>query len=264
MSTVSALYAGTVFHERLRPKRHRLSYRVFSLLLDLDELPALSARLRLFGHNRRAPLTFRDGDHGDGGDLREWVEAHVRACDIDPQGCSIRVLCYPRVFGFVFNPLSVFFVHDREGKLTTVLYEVSNTHGERHTYVIPAGKASGTTLSQSCHKAFFVSPFVAMDCTYRFRLLLPGEKAIVSIVESDGDGVLLSAVFAGHRRPLDDRTLAWALIAYPLMTLKVIAGIHVEAVRLWAKGVPVLPWRRAARPVLSSIAGPETRRGDDG
>ena len=251
----SALYAGMVVHERLRPRRHHLQYRVFSLLLDLDELPALDRRLRLFGYNRPAVLSFHDRDHGDGTreGLRGWVEAKLREASIEPDGGRIEVLCYPRMYGFVFNPITVYYCRNREGRLVAILYEVNNTHAEWHTYVIPVADGHGKVVRQSCRKAMFVSPFVAMECTYDFRMSVPDERIVVSIAEQDTGGPLLSAAFSGRRRELSDRTLGWALLAYPLMTLKVVAAIHFEAARLWLKGVPVFRHRRAVRRIASTV-----------
>lgn len=260
MGTFSALYAGTVTHQRLRPRRHRLAYRVFSLLVDLDELPSLDRRLKLFGHNRAALFSVYDRDHGDGGGtpLREFLERQLAAAGIDAAGGSIRMLCYPRILGYAFNPLTVYFCHDRDGALAAILYEVSNTFSERHLYVLPAAEADGV-VRHSCRKEFFVSPFMPMDCRYAFRIRPPGEKLTVSIAEQDGEGPLLAAVFTGRRRPLTDGGLARALFTYPLMTFKVIAGIHWEALRLWLKGVPVFAHRPAASPVGVSVVPAQPR-----
>lgn len=252
MSGVSALYAGLVTHARLRPRKHRLAYRVFSALFDLDDLPELDRHLRLFGHNRRALFSFHDADHGSGeGPLRPWAEEKMRAAGLTPDGGPIRVLCYPRILGFVFNPLSVFFCHDRAGALVAMLYEVNNTHGERHVYVIPA--SGDQDIDQSCSKDFFVSPFMAMDCRYRFRIEPPGERVVIAIAETDAAGLLLTARFAGNRVPLDDAGLARMFVAYPLMTLKVVAGIHWEALKLWLKGIPVFAHGKARRPIDETI-----------
>ena len=255
MTSRSALYSGTVSHERLRPRRHRLRYSVFSLLIDLDELETLDRDLRLFGYNRPAAFSFHDTDHGDGtrGGLRRWVEDALVSAGITADGGAIRVLCYPRLFGYVFNPLTLYFCHRQDGRLSAILYEVSNTHGERHTYVIPATDQDGDVIRQTCRKAFFVSPFVSMDCTYRFRILLPGDRTVISINQRDADGPLLGAVFSGRRRSLDDATLAWAFLRYPLMTLKVMGGIHWEALRLWLKGTPVVPYRKAEQAITRSV-----------
>jgi hypothetical protein len=248
----SALYAGKVFHARLRPKRHKLVYRVFSLLLDLDEIGELSRKLRLFAHNSAAVFSFHDRDHGDGsGDLRSWVEAQLGAAGIVLAAPGISMLCYPRIFGYVFNPLTVWFC--REGdELKAILYEVHNTFQERRTYVIRVAPGANA-IEQSCAKELYVSPFVPMDCAYAFHIEPPGERVVVSIDETDPQGLLLKASFAGTRQPLTDDTLLRALFAYPLMTLKVTAAIHWEAVKLWAKGVPVFRHRTAAAKVATTV-----------
>lgn len=255
MTAQSAIFRGTVVHERMRPRRHRLRYRVFSMLLDLDEVPRLARRLRLFGHNRRAPLSFFDADHG-GGDkdaLRPWVEKRLREAGIEPDGGPIRVLCYPRMFGYVFNPLSVFFCYRRNGRLTAILYEVSNTYAERHTYVIPVTNADSPVVRQTCRKEMYVSPFIPMACAYHFRVVPPAGKVAIAIRQEDEDGLLLAASFNGRRRPLTDGEILRAVLAYPLMTLKVIGGIHIEALRLWLKGVPVVRYTRARKRIGVSI-----------
>jgi uncharacterized protein len=248
----SALYAGKVVHARLRPKRHKLSYRVFSLLLDLDEVGELARKLKLFAHNSAAVFSFHDRDHGDGsGDLRAWVTAQLGAAGVTLAAPGITMLCYPRIFGYVFNPLTVWFCRDG-AELRAILYEVHNTFGERRTYVIRV--APGTTrIEQSCSKELYVSPFVPMDCAYRFQIEPPDARVLISIDETDSDGLLLRASFAGKRQPLTDRTLLRALLAYPLMTLKVTAAIHWEALKLWAKGVPVLRHRAAKARVSTSV-----------
>jgi DUF1365 family protein len=262
MSLHSALYAGEVMHRRLRPKPHHLRYSVVSALIDLDELPALDAGLRLFGHNRRALFSFHDRDHGDrsGAPLRGWVEDRLAEAGLDGRGGAIRLLCYPRILGFAFNPLTVYFCHDRLQRLIALLYEVSNTHGEKHTYVIPV-TPDGGPVRQACDKRFFVSPFIAMDCQYQFRVLPPGEKTVIAIAQSDAEGPLLSAVFSGEHRPFSDRQLALTFARQPLMTFKVVAAIHWEALKLWWKGMPVFQHRRAAHPVEATIVPTAGRRG---
>lgn len=255
MTLQSAIYRGSVVHERVRPKRHRLSYAVFSLLLDLDELPELDRRLPLFGHNRWAPLSFHDRDHGPttGEPLRPWVEARLHEAGLVADGGPIRLLCYPRVFGYVFNPLSVYFCYRRDGSLAAILYEVCNTHRERHTYVIPVEPSARGVVRQSCGKLLYVSPFNAMEANYLFRVIPPAEAVSVVIRQEDAEGLLLAASFRGRRRAMTGRGLARALAAYPLLTLKVTAAIHWEALRLWLKGLPVFPHSPAAVAVQSSL-----------
>lgn len=255
MSGRSAIFPGEVIHVRLRPRRHSLRYRVFSLLLDFDELRELSAASWLFGYNRRALLSFWDIDHGDEspGGLRNWVETRLRDAGRLEQGMSIRVLCYPRILGYVFNPLTVYFCYTAGGALRAVLYEVCNTFGERHTYVIAVADDETSPVRHGCAKELYVSPFLPMACFYRFHIEPPGEAVLVRIDESDADGPLLVASFAGKRQPMTDRTLLGALLRYPLMTLKVTAGIHWEALRIWRKGVPIHRHQAAARPIASTI-----------
>lgn len=248
----SALYAGHVVHARLRPRRHKLHYRVFSLLLDLDEIAELSKGLRLFGHNRAAIFSFHDSDHGDGsGELRPWVLGQLAQAGVTLSNPRISMLCYPRIFGYVFNPLTVWFCSDGD-ELKAILYEVHNTFHERRTYVIRVEPGT-SVIEQSCAKELYVSPFVPMDCSYKFHIEPPAEKVLVSIDESDDKGLLLKASFSGERREMSDRTLLGALFAYPLMTLKVWGAIHWEALKLWTKGVPAFRHRAARDRVATTI-----------
>lgn len=245
--SASGIYTGFVVHKRLRPKRHQLRYRVFSLLLDLDELPSLS--LRWLAVNRPGLLSFREADHGDGGPLRPWVAARLADAGIEADG-PVRLLCYPRMLGYVFNPLTVHFCHRGDGSLAAVIYEVHNTHGERHAYVLPAGDGM---VRQSCAKTFFVSPFMPMDCVYHFTINPPDEQVRIGIVECDREGVLLTATFNGERTKLSDAGLLRAVFAHPLMTLKVTAAIHWEAIKLLFKGLRVYPHRPHRRRTMRRV-----------
>lgn len=231
----SGLYAGVVTHARLKPRRHRLRYRIFMLLLDLDELPALSRRLRLFGHDRAALTSFHQRDHGDGaGDVRGWVEAQLAEAGL-PGGGPIRVLCMPRVLGGVFNPLSVWFCHRADEALSAILYEVNNTFGQRHSYLIPAAEAA--VVRQTCGKAFYVSPFMDMELAYGFRIAPPGEAVSIAVEVRDAEGLVLATRFAGRRAELTDAAILRAWASHPLMTLGVMAAIHWEALKIWRKGI---------------------------
>ncbi len=235
----SALYAGAVTHQRFAPTRHRLRYGMFQMLFDLDELPALSKRLRLFSHNGGNLLSFHDRDHGDGrSSLREWVEQTLDSAGMPIAGGKVLLLCMPRVLGHVFNPISIYFCHRPTGELGATIYEVNNTFGERHSYLIPVADPAGETIHQSCDKAFYVSPFMDMAMRYDFEMTRPGETIATTVHGKDPAGALLiAAAFAGERRELTDATLASALLRYPLLTLKVVAAIHLEAAKLVLKGL---------------------------
>lgn len=239
----SAIYAGEVRHARTRPKRHRLRYRIFMLLLDLDGLEALERQLRWFSLQRFNLFGFDSRDHGDGSStpLRTQVEARLDAHGLSIDGGAIRLLCLPRVLGYVFNPLSVYFCHRPDGPLRAIVYEVSSTFGERHSYVIPAEARGDGPIRQRAQKRLHVSPFLDMDLTYAFRIAPPDDRIAVLIDTLDRDGVILHASFTGERRPLTDGQLLKAFATHPLLTLKVMAGIHWEAVRLIARGLRLRP-----------------------
>jgi len=207
-STTSAAYCGHVVHARTRPRKHRLRYSVFYLLLDLAELPALEKRLRLFAHNRRGLFSFHDRDHGprDGSDLRTWVDNQLAQAGLPIPGGRVKLLCLPRILGYVFNPLSVYFCFDRNGNLRAVLYQVSNTFAQSHTYVLPVDDAAAAEriVRHEFDKTFYVSPFIPMACRYHIALRNPDEHASIAIRETDSDGDLLAATFHGERRELDD------------------------------------------------------------
>ena len=241
MSRASGLYDGAVTHQRLTPRRHRLRYRLFQLLLDLDELPDLDRRLKLFGHNRFALFSLYDRDHlaGEARPLRSQIEAMLDEAGIDSGGGPIRLLCMPRLLGYVFNPISIFYCHRPSGDLAAVVLEVNNTFGERHTYVVEAAPDAGArVVRRGCAKAFFVSPFMGLDMTYDFRLAAPDDTVTTAILGRGPDGApIITAAFAGARRELGDGPLARAFFSHPLLTLKVVLAIHWEAAKLLAKGV---------------------------
>lgn len=184
----------------------------------------------------------------------------MRAAGVEPDGGPIRLLTMPRLFGYVFNPLSVYFCYRKSGELQAILYEVANTFGERHDYFFPV-EGAGDRLHHACPKQFYVSPFMEMALSYTFRVRPPDDEVMVAIVASDEDGPVLTAAVTGRRQTLTDQALLKALVVYPLLTLKVVAAIHWEALRLWLKGVRLQPRpsgespRQAALPRLFAAVG---------
>jgi uncharacterized protein len=234
----SCLYAGHVVHRRLRPRAHRLRYRVFWMLLDLDEIDRVSDRLRLFSRNRFNLMSFFDRDLGDGSGtpLRLQVENMLLEAGCQSSELTIRLLCMPRVLGYGFNPLSVYFCYRSDGSLEAVIHEVHNTFGERHAYVIPSHGTKAAIVEQYCGKEFYVSPFLGMDMSYAFRIALPGETVNITIHGKQQDETIIAASLAGTRRALTDVALLRAFVGHPLLTLKVIAAIHWHALRMIIKG----------------------------
>ena len=239
----SSLYNGTVIHKRFKPKKHFFKYRVFSLLLDLSELNHLDKNINFFSYNNFNLISFFDKDHGerDGSSLFEWVKKNLVENNINSNDIKIKLLCYPRIFGYVFNPLSVFFVYDHQENLISILYEVKNTFGEQHTYIFKVD--NNNLLQHSCSKKFHVSPFIEMDCNYFFRVLKPAEKISVIIDQYQLDEKILFASQDGRRVDFNTKELLKSYIKHPLMTLKIISAIHFEAFKLWAKGIKLIKKR---------------------
>jgi DUF1365 family protein len=252
----AAIYEGEVMHHRFKPKRHRFIYSVASMLFDLDKLEELDSTSRLFSFNRWNLYSFRTSDYGDGSatPLAEQIRRLLTNNQLEHAGHSIKLLCYPRMFGYTFNPLSVFYCYDASDRLNAIIYEVHNTFDERHSYLIPVSQDGGV-VRQQADKGFYVSPFMPMVAPYQFRMRPPGEKVAVCIHQSDESGPLLNATFTGAYRPFNDKNLIRILFKYPLMTLKIIAGIHWEALRLWLKRVPLQKRVKRSGPNVTLISG---------
>ena len=244
-NAAAALYVGEVMHARLKPMGHRFSYRVMSLLIDLDRLVEADRQSPLFGVNRAALYSFHEADHGarDGSPLRAYVQRRATEQGIDLTGGRVVLLCYPRLLGYTFNPLSVYFCHNAEGELALMIYEVRNTFGDIHAYALPVkpNQISEAGVRQQHDKLFYVSPFIEMAMRYHFRVSPPDRGVKLRILETDGDGPLLSATFNGRRRTLNTRQLLRAFVGFPLVTFKIMAAIHWEALRLWLKGARLVP-----------------------
>ena len=237
----SYIYNGEVIHKRFKPKVHYFRYKVFSLLIDLDELNTLNNLIPYFSYNRFNLISFYDKDHGyrDGSSLKQWVIKNLKDAGLNDQEINIKLLCYPRIFGYVFNPLSVFFVYDKSKSLIAILYEVKNTFGEQHTYVFQIN-SDQNIIENSCIKKFFVSPFMDLKSEYFFKILIPGNKLSVVIDQRDSEGKLLFASQDGKRCELTSKNLLFSYLKHPLMTFKIISAIHFEALRLWLKGIKLV------------------------
>ena len=248
--SAAALYFGEVMHARLKPIGHRFSYRVMSLLIDLDRLEAADRQSPLFGVNRAALYSFNEADHGerDGSRLRLYAQRRAAEHGVDLTGGRVLLLCYPRLLGYTFNPLSVYFCYRADGGLALIIYEVRNTFGDIHAYVLPVqpGETSGAGIRQQQDKLFHVSPFIEMAMRYHFRVSTPCECVKLRILETDCEGPLLAATFSGRRRGLTTAALLRAFFALPLVTFKIVAAIHWEALRLWLKGARLVPRPNAA------------------
>ena len=233
----SSIYNGTVIHKRFKPKIHFFKYKVFSLLIDLSDLNYLNKKISFFSYNGFNLISFFDKDHGDrdGSSLIDWVKKNLTENNINSENIRIKLLCYPRIFGYVFNPLSVFFVYDYNENLISVLYEVKNTFGEQHTYVFKA--ENNNLLQHNCSKKFHVSPFIEMNCNYFFRILRPSEKISVVIDQYQFNEKILFASQDGKRVDFNSKELLKSYLIHPLMTFKIISAIHFEAFKLWIKGI---------------------------
>ena len=241
MINSSCIYNGQVIHKRFKPKEHFFKYKVFSLLLDLSELNLLDKELKIFSYNKFNILSFYDIDHGprDGTSLISWVKENLNNNNINSNEIKIKLLCYPRVWGYIFNPLSIFFVYDKNSKLISILYEVKNTFGEQHTYVFKIDK-DNQLFEHSCKKKFHVSPFIEMNCLYYFKILKPTDKLSVVINQNDDSGKLLFASQDGLKNELNNKNLMISYISNPLMSFKIIGAIHFEAFKLWIKGIKLV------------------------
>lgn len=250
-------YDAMTAHVRFAPFQRRFAYKLAQILIDVDQPREAARGLSLLGVERFSLFSFYNKDHGDrsGATLRPWVEAALAKAGVQLDGGPIRLLCFPRVLGYVFNPLSIFFGYGPDGRLRGVIYEVNNTFGETHSYV---AVANGDELhAHNSPKRFHVSPFMDVKGEYRFRLSPPGE-AFYLFVENHIDGARAHvATLIGRKHAVTDRWLLGVFARLPMMTLQVIAGIHWEALWIWRRGAG---YRDKPTPPQSphSIATPAT------
>ncbi len=225
----SCIYTGKVVHKRFKPKEHFFKYKVFSILLDLNEIKFISKNINFFSYNKFNLMSFYDKDHGprDGSSLTDWVKLNLKSVGINNEEIKIKILCYPRILGYVFNPLSIFFVYNSKSKLIS------------HTYVFKVDEKS-ELLKNNCEKKFFVSPFMDLESEYYFKVLNPDKSLSIIIDQRDKSGKLLFASQDGVRSNLNSKNLIFSYLKHPLMTFKIISAIHFEALRLWLKGIKLV------------------------
>lgn len=236
----SALYDCEVMHHRLQPKVYRFRHRAFYLWLDLDELDELDARLRLFTRNRRGLFAFFDRDHivRDGASAKAGVLEILAARGVDTAAIArVRLLTFPRILGYLFNPVCFYYCFDAQERPVCAVAEVTNTFREQKPYVLTRREGEGFRLETPKH--FYVSPFFGLDVCFDFQLGLPGERLDIRVDDRDAGQRVLLTRLSGRRRPLTDRHLLVRLFTYPLLTLRVITLIHWHALRLWLKRLHV-------------------------
>lgn len=239
MTVRSSLYVGDVVHRRIRPVQHDMRYRVYNLFVDVDELPHIGKLCRYLSYNRPNLFSLRDRDHGpgDGTPIAEHAWQVAQGATTATPVRRIFMLVYPRVMGYVFNPLTVFYCLDASDRLCLMIYEVNNTFGQRHSYAV---QVDGDGV-HACDKSFYVSPFNRVEGTYSFSLVPPDGVLKLSITLSTAEGPCLSAWFSGQRIPLTDGNLLRSFFSLPFQSFKIIGGIHFEAAKLWLKGLKIQP-----------------------
>jgi len=254
------LYIGEVMHRRSRPKAYKFVYRVFNIVVDIDTLADDAGKRLLFSYNRLNLFAFFDRDHGarDGSSLRPWVENHLVAAGLSHAAANIRLLCMPRVLGYVFDPISIYYCSDDNGNLAAVLYEVKNTFGDQHGYLFPVDVGTNAPGDHITDKVFHVSPLIAMDARYLIRTKLPSERIAVLIRESDDEGEFLVATLTGERRDMTDFALLGRFFRTPLLTIKIIVGIHFQAIRLMLRGMKYIG---RPEPPSEEVSIPPPRQG---
>ena len=246
----SCIYNGIVKHRRFKPIEHSLNYRTFSMLLDLDEIENLAKSISIFSLNKFNIFSFYNRDHGarDGSSLKVWVKKNLKKFNISNNITTIKLLCYPRVFGYVFNPLSIFYCYEKND-LKAIFYEVKNTFNEQHTYIFKI--KNNEKIEQKCKKKFYVSPFMDMETYYNFKLINPKEKLSIFIRQTNGEETVLTATQTGDKKEFSFKQLLINFFKYPLMTIKIISSIHYEAFFLWKKGAV---YRKRDNKILNNLS----------
>jgi len=224
----ASLYECAITHVRTAPLRNEFTYRTYMWLVDLDQLP------------RSGPLaSFRAADHlGDPRRaIRENIDVFLRARGIDLDGGRVLMLAHGRVFGYVFNPLSLYWCHAADGRLACVVAEVHNTYGERHAYLLRTDERGRATVA----KEFYVSPFYPVDGEYRMAVPEPDDRLRLSIVLGRPDGHSFVAGVRGTAIPATSRALVRAALRHPWPTAAVTARIRWQGIKLYRRGLRIVP-----------------------
>jgi DUF1365 family protein len=187
-------------------------------------------------------MSFYDRDHGAGKEesALEYARMLFTRAGLTDAGAQVKLLSYPRLLGYVFNPVSVYYGYDAGSKLRGLIYEVNNTYRERRSYVLAAGAPRDGVFVHACSKEMSVSPFTSNDGRYNFNVTQPGDDLLLGIRFADERGPVIKTHFRGQARALTDRAIASLVLTQPAMTAKVIAAIHWEALKLYVKGVPLV------------------------
>ncbi|MEX0347317.1 MAG: DUF1365 domain-containing protein [Rhizobiaceae bacterium] len=252
-----ALFSGTVLHRRVFPKWHSLRYRAFSVLLDLDHIGSFANSCRLFSHNRWNILSIHDRDHADGEtpDLAWFVRDIVRR-RLDLRAERVLMFTFPRVLGYVFNPLTVYFCLGKSGEVSAIVYEVNNTFGGRVHYACKVTDADGQVSVDGASKRLLVSPFNGERGRYGFKLDFDDEKVVIGVSLKEAGRPIINTSYATSSVSATDTNIARLVTTMPFMTLKVMIAIHIEALKLWLKGLrPPAPLRNANKACSAGILG---------
>ena len=240
----SRLYTGRVSHHRTGPKENSFNYQVYFYLLDLDEIDDLDASLRRFSRNRLNVTAFYDRDHGprDGTALRPWIDALLAREGVDLAGGRVELLCFPRVLGFRFYPVSFWYCYHADGLVRAVLAEVQNTVGGHHNYLLHNdGEPFDFSAKPAVCKVFYVSPFIDMDARYEFTFTPPADELRVGIYDYVGGPLLLTARLDLHAQELTDRSLAHAVWRLGPISLRAWVLILSQAIHIVSKGIRYHP-----------------------
>jgi DUF1365 family protein len=237
------LYVGTIRHRRWLPKAHQFQYSLFMSLLDIDDLDRQMSTSWLTSRNRWNLASFHDADHigGAGTSLRDRLHASARQAGGELPNGRIFLLTHLRYAGYLFNPISLYYCFDAEERLTRVLADVRNTYGGRRSYWLDPIDDGGRRLRAVAAKTLYVSPFMPMAADYEFVLTIPGRKLIAHMNVSCAGDRQFDATLALERRPWTASGIRRVLLAYPLMTARVIGAIYFEALRLRLKGLREQP-----------------------